>query len=163
MTHYLIHTKPGQEERACLQLRNQGYDVFLPRHAREKMRGGKRILATTPLFPRYLFIRLNQLTDNWSPIRSTLGVSNMVRFGNRYATVDDDFITALRERIAQQEQTPEPLYQRGQPVRIVRGPFAGIEAVFAENDGDSRVVVLLNFLQQEKQVSMPIGAVRLAA
>jgi transcriptional antiterminator RfaH len=87
----------------------------------------------------------------------------MVKFGVRYASVGDDFIDALRARLEPEEMEPRPLFQDGQMLRIVRGPFAGLEAIFKENDGDARIVVLLNFLQQQKPVSMPLDAVRLAA
>jgi transcriptional antiterminator RfaH len=163
MTYYLVHTKPREELRAQEQLSNQGYECFLPQFLGERIQAGKRVAVLQPLFPRYLFIRLNSETDNWAPIRSTQGVSQMVRFGIRYASVDDDFIEALRARLQPAEMEPKPLFENGQALRIVRGPFAGLDAIFKENDGDARIVVLLNFLQQQKPVSMPIDAVKLAA
>lgn len=35
------------------------------------------------LFPGYLFIQLDQLNDNWHPIRSTRGVNQLVTFGKQ--------------------------------------------------------------------------------
>jgi transcriptional antiterminator RfaH len=163
MTYYLIYTKPREEARAQHHLTNQGYACFLPQYSCEKIKDGKRITTLTPLFPRYLFIRLNEATDNWAPIRSTLGVSQMVRFGLRWATVEDAFIQTLQERLEQMKVTPQALYQPGQSLKVVDGPFAGLDAIFKENDGEARVVVLLNFLQQQKPISMPIGAVQSAA
>ena len=80
-----------------------------------------------------------------------------------YASVEDSFVEALRDRLGQGEASVEPLYRSGQPVKIVDGPFAGLEAIFKENDGAARVVVLLNFLQQQKPVSLPNRAVQLSA
>jgi transcriptional antiterminator RfaH len=37
------------------------------------------------LFPGYLFIQLDEKLENWSPIRSTKGVQNFVKFGLNFA------------------------------------------------------------------------------
>jgi len=78
---YAIHTKPRQEETALAHLERQGFDCHLPR-ARERRRARHRYaLVTLPLFPRYLFARLDLATQNTAPIRSTQGVVGLVRFG----------------------------------------------------------------------------------
>ena len=48
------------------------------------------------LFPGYLFIHLDKKQENWSPIRSTKGVLNFVRFGLNYAQVPDTVIEFLK-------------------------------------------------------------------
>ena len=141
MTYYLIQTKPREEQRAQLHLANQGYVCYLPLRTIDAVRSGRRISRVEPLFPRY---RLDHEKDNWSRIRSTRGVSHLVRFGVRCASVDDDFIEQLSAQIAAGQA--EPQYQSGQVLRIVQGPFKGLEAVFREPDGEARVVVLLNML-----------------
>ena len=40
----------------------------------------------------------------------------------------------------------------GDRVKLVDGPFAGMEAVFAEKDGEKRVIVLLELLGKTNQV-----------
>ena len=74
------------------------------------------------LFPGYLFIRLNPRTDDWQPIRSTRGVSQIVRFNDQPLPVADDIIEALRERLAtrplaQAEDRILPAGPRGEPFR----------------------------------------------
>ena len=84
MYWYLIYTKPRQEQRALLNLEQQGYECYLPLHAAEKLQRGKLSVVEEPLFPRYLFIQLDtsQTGKSWGPIRSTKGVSHLVAFGN---------------------------------------------------------------------------------
>ena len=48
------------------------------------------------MFPRYLFIQLDRENDNWMPIRSTIGVQNLVQFGGIAARVPDNLISDLR-------------------------------------------------------------------
>ena len=69
---YLIKTKPRQEKRAKQNLENQGYVTFCP------ITKINNKLAV--LFPGYLFVQLNEKTQNWSPINSTKGVSCFVKF-----------------------------------------------------------------------------------
>ena len=81
---YLIQTKPKQEEVASLNLINQDFEIYYP-----KTKIKDKVIA---LFPRYIFIQLDDKNQNWSPIRSTKGVANFVRFGVKFAKVPDDII-----------------------------------------------------------------------
>ncbi|NBY65097.1 MAG: transcriptional activator RfaH [Betaproteobacteria bacterium] len=92
MNWYLVMSKPREEDRAYENLVYQQYNCYLPKVKIEKIKQGKKIQLLEPLFPRYLFVQLNSSTDNWGPVRSTLGVSNMVRFGDSYAKVPDSVI-----------------------------------------------------------------------
>jgi transcriptional antiterminator RfaH len=64
---------------------------------RKRVRGRYRSLVE-PMFPRYLFIQLDDEGDDWGPIRSTIGVANMVRFGMMPARVPDGLVQLLRGR-----------------------------------------------------------------
>jgi len=88
MTWYLIHTKPRQESVALTNLSRQGFECYLPMLQVEKIRQRKTVLVAEAMFPRYLFIRLdaNGTGQSWSPIRSTLGVTEMVKFGGQPVT-----------------------------------------------------------------------------
>ena len=120
----------------------------------EKLRRHKATLVEEPMFPRYLFIRLDTSGSgpSWSPIRSTLGVSQLVRFGGQPAVVDAKLIELLRTR--EQVGQPERLFKAGEKVVLADGPFAGIEAIFKTADAESRSMILLEMLS--KPVAMRI-------
>lgn len=156
---YLVHTKPRQEDVALANLQRQGYECYLPQMRIERIRRRKAEIATEPMFPRYLFIRLDSSDQgkSWSPIRSTLGVSQLVHFGARAAKVDDALVELLRQS---EQATPlDPIFHSGDSVVIADGPFAGIEAIFQTADADRRAFILLEILS--KPVSMQIDAGRL--
>ena len=150
MHWYVIHTKPRQEQRALLNLEQQGYECYLPLLATEKLRQGAINLIEEPLFPRYLFIRLDasQSGQSWGPIRSTLGVSRLVTFGTDPAKVDADLISALRTQNSFANQIPKRMFNTHDQVQIISGPFAGLEAVYQMQDGESRAMVLIQFLSK---------------
>jgi len=142
---YLVYTKPLQEKVARENLARQDYEAYLPLIRNRRRRAGRGVDVVEPMFPRYLFIHLNSTTDNWGPIRSTVGVANLVRFANRAARVPCDLIEALRVREddAGLQAVERSRFERGARVRIEEGPFAGYEAIFHASSGQSRVLLLL--------------------
>jgi transcriptional antiterminator RfaH len=156
---YLVHTKPRQEDVALANLQRQGYECYLPQMRIERIRRRKAEVVTEPMFPRYLFIRLDSSGQgkSWSPIRSTLGVSQLVHFGARAARVDDALVDLLRQR--EQAMPLDAMFHSGDSVVIADGPFAGIEAIYKTADADRRAFILLEILS--KPVSMQIDTGRL--
>ena len=156
---YLVHLKPRQEDVALANLERQGYECYLPQMRIERIRRSKVEVVTEPMFPRYLFIRLDNSDQgkSWSPIRSTLGVSQLVTFGGRAAKVDDTLIDMLhqRERILPKQN----MFYSGDSVLITDGPFAGLEAIYQTMDAKQRAFILIEILA--KPVPMQIDAGRL--
>lgn len=147
---YLVYAKPRQESLAQTNLARQGYETYLPRIRRTVKRQGRRMTVVGPMFPRYLFIHLDNQSDNWGPIRSTLGVVSLVRFGQEAAQVPEKFVAALKKREDEQgvQILPAEEFVPGSRVRITEGSLAGYEAVFLAKSSRDRVVVLLEILGQ---------------
>jgi transcriptional antiterminator RfaH len=149
MLWYAVHSRPKQEIRALENLQNQGFETWLPMITIEKLRRGRLAEVTEPMFSRYLFIRLDTEQTNWAPIRSTLGVSRLVSFGNRPAAIADNLIQALRQM---PDRAPERLLQAGQSVRMIDGPLKGLEAVYQQSDGELRAMVLVDLMSKQHSV-----------
>lgn len=151
---YLIYSKSRQEQRAQQHLANQGFESFAPQITVKKIRAGKTVQLTEPLFPRYIFLKCPQ-TPNLSTIRSTRGVAGLVRFGDKLATVPSSLINhLLKNQLQLQQQLPVQPFQPGDKLEILNGPFASLNAVFQQTDGEQRSIILLNFLGQQLQLSM---------
>lgn len=161
---YLVYTKPHQEAVAQQQLEQQGYATYLPMITNAKRRNGRRRYVNEPFFPRYLFIHLDQTTDNWAPIRSTIGVSTLVRFGQTPTQVDDDLIEMIRSR-----ETPDGLHQLedeirgGDNVRVLEGPMMGFEGVFVARTGEQRVMLLLELMGKTTRVQIDMDAIEVVS
>lgn len=158
---YLVYCKPRQETVARENLARQGYETYLPFMRDVRRRQGKRVAVIAPMFPRYLFIHLSSQTDNWSPIRSTLGVVSIVRFGRAAARVPDKLIAALRSREDAQglQILPVEEYKAGSRVRITQGSFAGYEGIFQAATGRDRVTVLLDVLGRNARTSVDTASI----
>jgi transcriptional antiterminator RfaH len=159
---YLVHTKPSAETTARSNLERQGYEVYYPQLARTVRRVGAWKETIGPLFPRYLFVRVVEGLQPLSPIRSTLGVANVVRFGLDYAVVPFNVIRELREQadpVTGLHRLKPRSLSRGAQIRIADGVFRGIEGVFERALGLDRVLVLLKLLGQSSSVDVPAGFV----
>ena len=166
MSHwYLLQSKPRQETKAHAELIKQGYQVFLPTMQVEMISQGKRVLRAEPLFSRYLFVQLNQTTDNWGPIRSTKGVSQLIRFGGKPAAIDQNQLDSLKQLVSQ--TTSKPLFKKGSFLEVVSGPFQSLSGVFEKMmtlpTGEERAMVLLDVLGKLQRLSLNLSAVRMAA
>jgi len=156
---HLIHTKPRQEALALTNLSRQGFECYMPMLRLQKIRQRKTAMVAEPMFPRYLFIRLDTSGSgqSWSPIRSTLGVNQLVRFGGQPAKVDGQLIDLIRSR--EQGIHAQALFSAGDNVTVADGPFAGLEAIYQNTDAESRSMILLNILS--KPVAMRIDTASL--
>jgi transcriptional antiterminator RfaH len=152
-----------RETVAEINLQRQGYQVYYPRLSRPTRVRGHWADQITSLFPRYLFLRLSLGDQAMGPIRSTVGVANIVRFGCEYPVVPDAVVENLRVRADTQtglhrlhRDTP---FEPGCHVRIVAGVFEGLEGVFQRESGVDRVMLLLGLLGRETLVQVPAGFV----
>lgn len=158
---YLIHTKIRQERVALENLERQGFACFLPLIRAEKLRRGALQVVQEPLFPRYLFIRLGTglESQSWAPIRSTVGVSRLVTFGQTPAKIEDELITQLQVK---NDSTEVQLrhFEPGEQVVVTDGPFVGVEAIYQMADAEGRVMVLLNILSKQVKMAVPPSSIR---
>ncbi len=156
---YLVYTKPRQERAARTHLVRQHYETYLPFMRQTRRQRGRRIVQAAPMFPRYLFVHLDQSHDNWAPIRSTVGVVSLVRFGQQPARVPDDFIAHLRSR--EDEQGVQMIVTEdlspGSRVRVAEGALMGYEGVFLARTGQERVAVLLEIMGKTARTVLDVG------
>ena len=142
----------------------QGYEVYLPLAKKKKPRRHTKI-DRTPLFPRYLFIRLDKETDLWQPIRSTRGVHSLVRFGAEAGRVPNELVSALKAKESDDglHTIPEPMLMPGTKVNITDGPMAGYEALYMQQDARLRVTLLLEIMGHHTRVQVASDSIEPAS
>lgn len=155
---YLVQTKSRQENLAKENLERQGYSVYLPIGHIRRRRRGKSYNETGPLFPLYIFIFLSDGVDDWGPIRSTIGVAKLVKFGQIPARIPDKLMQALkaREDASGIQMLPDRQYQVGDHVRISEGPFEGYEAVIFAKSARERTVLLLKVIENYVKLELNV-------
>jgi len=159
---HLVFTKPLGENTAKINLERQGFRVYFPRVQEKVLSRGKWRDRIGALFPRYLFVQLNAAMQSLAPIRSTLGVANVVRFGTEFVTVPELVVNELIERedvSGVHRLSLGPLFKPGSIVRVIEGALAGLEGIFERGDANDRVVVLLKLLGCETRIRLPAASV----
>ena len=158
MTWYALQHKPAQGDRALQHLQNQDIACFYPKISVEKIKGGKRSKKLEPLFPGYLFVNLEQTDPRWSKLRSTRGVLRIVGFANKPAPISDAVIQHVKESL--DSVAEQGGIKPGQAVQLSEGPFEGINAIFQAYDGEERAIVLVNFMQKQQSIRVPVSAIK---
>lgn len=124
----------------------------------EKIKGGKRAKKLEPLFPGYLFVNLEQTDPMWAKLRSTRGVLRIVGFANKPAAIGDDVIEHIKDSL--DSVAEQGGIKPGQSVQLNEGPFEGINAIFQAYDGEERAIVLINFMQKQQSVKVPVSVIK---
>lgn len=164
---FVIQTKSGQERIAETNLLRQGFEVYLPRtvkRTRHKRRGVATV--TIPLFPRYLFVRVDLDAAPWRSINGTYGVANLISFGERPAALADAIIDEIKGR---EDETGNislvalDSFKPGEKLEIAEGPFKDHTGIFQCKTDRERVIVLLNLLGRDVSVKVdPMSLSRVA-
>ncbi len=154
---YVLQTKARQEVLAKQNLSNQAFHTFLPFLKVQKYQRGRWQSVYEPLFPGYLFIELDLERQNTAPIRSTRGVMRLVRLGATLQPFPESLLNALMQAQKAPGEAIDSanMFKSGDEVRLISGPMAGLKAIFKARNSQERVILLLNILGAETQVSMP--------
>jgi transcriptional antiterminator RfaH len=143
---YVVHTNPKEEERANSNLRAWGVETLNPklRTRRYNEFTGAPSYIARPLFPRYIFAKFNACKQ-LPKISFTRGVHEIVSFGGKPTSVDEDIIQLIHERIDKNGfvQIGDEL-KRGDRVVVKAGPLRNFMGIFeGELKEKDRVIVLL--------------------
>jgi transcriptional antiterminator RfaH len=168
---YCLRSQPKHEHIAAAHLRIlEGVTVFCPRIRFRKVTRQGSVWATEATFPGYLFAHFH-LEEMHRQVRYAHGVSGIVRFADRYPTIDEGALELLRTHTGDSE-VKELSYKlsQGDDVRIIEGAFAGLEAVVVQVlPTKERVKILMDFLGRKieaevehtsvlRQVAHPLAA-----
>ena len=144
----LIYTKAKQEKKANENLQKQGFKTFLPLISPTNKK--KEFKSLVPVFPRYLFAQIDLELGNWTSIKSSYGVRNIVMFSEKFTSIPNNVIKLIQDKLDESCLYREDIsivdYQKGDPVSIEEGQFAGVEAIFLSKKSKDRVRLLLKLL-----------------
>jgi transcriptional antiterminator RfaH len=152
---YVVQTHANAEAKAANNLGRQGFTVYLPRYLKRRSHARKVDLVTRPLFPRYLFVAIDLATQGWRSIQSTLGVSHLVCWNGKPASIEGGVVHALKSR--EDEAGFIKLARRsdflpGDRVRLIEGAFADSLALVEGVTDHQRVAILLDLLGRKVRV-----------
>jgi transcriptional antiterminator RfaH len=150
---YLLQFKPNSHKIAERNLARQGFETFLPLQKTMRRVRGRMSEGQTPLFPGYMFVRLDPQDGSWRSVNSTFGVSRLVTLQNRPQALPAALVNGLRARCGTDGiLLPPTELQPGDQVRLQTGPFAEFVATVDRIAADQRVWLLLDFMGKATRV-----------
>ena len=142
---YLIRTKSGKEQYVHRELSRRLPETFMPML---ETRSRRQRVSLVPLFPQYLFARL-ELAAHYFEIRYMPGVVGFISTGGELLAVAQTIVDNIRSRCRDGvvQIAPRP-FQHGQQVRIISGPFREFDAIFeGDLSGSKRVAILITTVE----------------
>lgn len=153
---YVAQTQVQSEAKAGTNLAQQGFEVYVPRYLRTVRHARRMSVVKAPLFPSYIFVRIDMETQRWRAINSTIGVKRLVGHDGKPTQIAADVVEGLKEH----EQadgflsvvSPAVRFKTGDAVRILRGAFDSCRGIFQARTDNERVEILLEMLGRKVRV-----------
>ncbi|MPQ77634.1 transcription termination/antitermination protein NusG [Hydrogenovibrio sp. JE_KL2] len=145
---YVVHAYSGYEnkvkkslgeyiERAGLQ--DKFGDVLVPSEEVVEIRDGKKRTSERKFFPGYVLVQMEMGEDTWHLVKSVPQVMGFIGgTSDRPAPISQKEVDRILQKVSDGVDKPRPkvIYEPGEMVRVVDGPFKDFEAVVEEVDYD---------------------------
>jgi transcription antitermination factor NusG len=150
---FAILARTGKEKNATLLLENAGYECYLPVIKFTRQWSDRLKEIELPLFPGYLFCRMNP--HNRLPVLITPGVIQIVGVGKTPIPVDEQEIAAI-QRVGKSgiSTMPWPYLQVGHVAQIEEGPLRGMTGIVIRIKSGLKLVLSVNLLQRSIAVEV---------
>jgi transcriptional antiterminator RfaH len=149
--NWLVATyKINEVRRVESNLSNQKFDYYLPKITIKKINATSKVEV---LFPGYIFV--NTSLENYLALKYTMGIKNIIKFGDNISCLSFDEIEAMQT--AEETSKIDPVasqIQIGQDVMISKGSLAGIITKVRSLPSKDRVGILLSFLGSVRRVTI---------
>ncbi len=155
---FALSVVPRHEKQVSRQLEQKGYETFLPLYRQQHQYGRRTREFQLPLFPGYLFCRTDP--SERLPVLTTPGVFQFLGAGKAPSPIADDEIGAIQiaARVGLRME-PHSYWQKGQQVRIAKGPLTGLEGVVVDSNKPLRLVLSITLIQRSVLVEIDADCV----
>jgi transcriptional antiterminator RfaH len=148
---YVAHTRPRCEKKLAEYCQRQGFNVTLPCYRSVKKYNRKTAIFEKPLFPNYVFLRLEpnqrQKVFQSDYIANLLEVTDQELFQRQLG----DILLSLE---TETEVLLAPQITVGARVKITSGPLRGLEGFVENRSGVTYVNLRLDFIGQAVAVKV---------
>ena len=172
MRWYVLHVYSGFEQQALRSLRERISgsplaecfgDVLLPTEEVVEMKAGQKRKSDRKFFPGYLLIQMEMNDDTWHLVNEVPKVMGFIGgTSDRPAPITDKEAQSIIDRIQEGVEKPKPkiLFEPGEVVRVIDGPFMDFSGVVEEvNYEKSRLRVAVTIFGRSTPVELEFGQV----
>jgi transcription antitermination factor NusG len=155
---FAAYTMSRHEKRIASHCERIGIEPFLPLYTWQRSwKNRTTVDLQMPLFPNYIFVRL--LPQDHGPLMRLPGLLSLVGSASGPVVIPDGDMELLRHIIAYKTIEPHPFITKGDKVRVMAGPLAGLIGVVVKKGNGLRFIVTLDVIG--KSVSLHINGTAL--
>jgi transcription antitermination factor NusG len=152
-TWFALQTWPKREKKVAEELQKKDVQVFLPLFSSYHQWSDRRRLVHEPLFPGYIFVRIQETVDSRVSVLRTAGVAGFVGVRGVGVPIPDDQIESVHTMLATGVPLhPHPFLEVGQRVRICGGCLDGLRGILLARNDDLSLVVSVELIQRSVAV-----------
>jgi transcription termination/antitermination protein NusG len=151
---YIVHTYSGFEERVrenltqrieALGMRDKFGEIKIPTETLVEMKGGKKREVQRKFFPGYILIEMDMADDAWHLVKNTPKVTGFVGTGKKPTPLTPEEVDQILTQVVTTKEKPKPkhVYEHGEHVRIIDGPFTNFTGVVEEVNLDRNTLKVM--------------------
>lgn len=155
---YVVHAYSGHEKKVASSLRERVAragmqelfgDILVPTEEVVEMRGGQKRKSERKFFPGYVLVQMDLTDETWHLVKETPRVLGFIGGkADKPAPITDREAAAILQQVQDSEEKPRPktIFEPGELVRVVEGPFNDFNATVEEVNYDKsrlRVAVMI--------------------
>jgi transcriptional antiterminator NusG len=172
---YVVHAYSGYEKKVAaalkerierFQMEESFGDVLVPTEEVVEMRGGQKRKSERKFFPGYVLVQMELNDDSWHLVKDTPRVMGFIGGkADKPAPITDKEAEAILQRVDDSVEKPKPktIFEPGEMVRVVDGPFNDFNGVVEGVDYDkSRLQVAVLIFGRSTPVELEFSQVEKA-
>lgn len=169
---YIVHTYSGFEERVRESLRQRAEalgmgdafgEVRIPTETVVEYKNGKKKETQRKFFPGYILVEMEMSDPAWHVVKNTPKVTGFVGTGKNPTPLTQVEVDQILEQVVTAKEKPKPkyLFEKGEPVRIIDGPFNNFTGIVEEVNLDrSTLKVMVTIFGRHTPVELDFSQVQ---
>ncbi|MBQ3461168.1 MAG: transcription termination/antitermination factor NusG [Solobacterium sp.] len=155
---YVVNTYSGHENRVkdnlekrleTMGIQEQLFRILVAEEPEIEIKNGKQVEKMKNMFPGYVFVEMKMTDEAWYVVRNTPGVTGFIGSsggGAKPFPVSPDEMESILRRMGQSDKKVVVDFQVGDTVRILTGPFSGMEGTVSTMNDQTQTANVLTML-----------------
>jgi transcription termination/antitermination protein NusG len=175
MRWYVVHAYSGFEKSVARALKerierdgmkDRFGEILVPVEEVVEMKGGQKAVSERKFFPGYVLVQMDMADDTWHLVKSTPKVTGFVGGSAMKPTpISEKEVQAIMDQMREGVEKPKPkvLFEVGQAVRVIDGPFNDFHGNVEEVNYDkNKLRVSVTIFGRATPVELDFGQVEKA-
>lgn len=141
-------------------------EILVPTEEVVEIRGGQKRRSERKFFPGYVLVQMEMTDESWHLVKEVPRVLGFIGGkADRPAPISDKEAAAILNRVLESEEKPKPkvLFDVGEVVRVIDGPFNDFNGVVEEvNFEKNRLLVAVQIFGRSTPVELEFSQVEKA-